>query len=75
MSKADYEKFKNNPQVNLVIVIGQKHGSEWHALDACQCCFWLPHFFSSRVGAEHTVPPMFMGTALMGPICLGLPSL
>lgn len=37
MSKADYEKFKNNPQVNLVIVIGQKHGSEWHPLDACQC--------------------------------------
>lgn len=75
MSKADYEKFKNNPQVNLVIVIGQKHGSEWHPLDACQCCFWLPYFFPSRVGAGCTVPPVLMGTALMGPICLGLPSL
>lgn len=26
MSKKDYEKFKNNPQINLVIITCQNHG-------------------------------------------------
>lgn len=75
MSKTDYEKFKNSPQVNLVIVICQEHGSEWHPLDTCQCWCWLPHFFPSRVGVGSTAPSILMGSIIIGHIYLGLPSL
>ncbi|XP_034527255.1 alpha-protein kinase 1 isoform X3 [Ailuropoda melanoleuca] len=32
MSKKDYEKFKNNPQINLVIITRQNHSAEWYHL-------------------------------------------
>lgn len=45
MSRKDYEKFKSNPEINLVTITCQNHGAEWHHLQNGQ------HYFGRLVSS------------------------
>ena len=53
MSRKDYEKFKSNPEINLVTITCQNHGAEWHHLQNCQHYSWcLVSSVSRSQGAQ-----------------------
>uniref|UniRef100_A0A8C0RFX4 Alpha kinase 1 n=1 Tax=Canis lupus familiaris TaxID=9615 RepID=A0A8C0RFX4_CANLF len=59
MSKKDYEKFKNNPQINLVIIKCQNHGAEWHHYKTASVFGdWCINLIPSPGVREHSVSPL-----------------
>lgn len=56
MSRKDYEKFKSNPEINLVTITCQNHGAEWHHLQNGQHYFWRLVSSLSRSQAARCLP-------------------
>lgn len=72
MSKNDYEKFKNNPQINLVIITCHNRGAEWPPQTK------LPTFlvlsasisFSLQASGSTSVSPLRVTWTILGTISM-----